>query len=162
MIQSQPKNSQSLVTRLKPVLANRDAASEQGSCGIRKKLLTGGEQRHFAVSQVVIQNARPHFHRSTWELYIVQKGNGLLELDGVPFEISEGDVIDADQLPLVLPIEAEPPTTDFPESLDVDVLETWAIRKSLVKTNGNVSQAARLLGISERTLRNKLNSPTAA
>ena len=94
MIQSQPKNSQSLVTRLKPVLANRDAASEQGSCGIRKKLLTGGEQRHFAVSQVVIQNARPHFHRSTWELYIVQKGNGLLELDGVPFEISEGDVIE--------------------------------------------------------------------
>ena len=94
MIQSQPKNSQSLVARLKPVLANRDAASEQGSCGIRKKLLTGGEQRHFAVSQVVIQNARPHFHRSTWELYIVQKGNGLLELDGVPFEISEGDVIE--------------------------------------------------------------------
>ena len=94
MIQSQPQDSQSLVEQLKPVLANREAVSEQGSCGIRKRLLTGGEQRQFAVSQVVIQNARPHFHRSTWELYIVQKGNGVLELNGVLLEISEGDVVE--------------------------------------------------------------------
>lgn len=78
----------------KPLLGNRQAGIEQGSCGTRKRLLNGGEQRQFAVSQVVINNARPHFHKHTWELYIVQKGQGILELDGVPMKIMEGDVIE--------------------------------------------------------------------
>ncbi|MDH5387466.1 MAG: cupin domain-containing protein [Gammaproteobacteria bacterium] len=79
---------------LKPLLSNRDASDEQGSCGIRKRLLDGGEQRQFAVSQVVIKDARAHFHNKTWELYIVQKGQGILKLDGVAMEIKEGDVIE--------------------------------------------------------------------
>ncbi|MFO0935950.1 MAG: sigma 54-interacting transcriptional regulator [Gemmataceae bacterium] len=70
--------------------------------------------------------------------------------------LSEGDLIEAEQLPLALPVEAEAPTSDFPSSLDVEELETWAIRKSLVKTSGNVSQAARLLGISRDTLHTKI------
>ena len=81
-------------TALKSLLGNRDASDEQGSCGIRKRILNGGEQRQFAVSQVVIEDARPHFHNNTWELYIVQKGQGILKLDGVPMEIKEGDVIE--------------------------------------------------------------------
>ena len=70
--------------------------------------------------------------------------------------LSEGDVIDGEQLPLALPLEAETQSTDFPTSLDMDVLETWAIRKALVKTGGNVSQAARLLGMSRDTLHTKI------
>ena len=70
--------------------------------------------------------------------------------------LSEGDVIDGEQLPLALPLEAETQSTDFPTSLDMDVLETWAIRKALVKTCGNVSQAARLLGMSRDTLHTKI------
>ena len=79
--------------------------------------------------------------------------------------MSEGETIDADALPLT-PGEAAPaaaapltdatPSPDAPLSLDVDELETWAIRKAMVRTHGNVSQAARLLGISRDTLHTKL------
>jgi quercetin dioxygenase-like cupin family protein len=79
---------------LNALLGDRDASDEQGSCGTRKRLLDGGEDRQFAVSQVVIKDARPHFHNSTWELYIVQKGQGILKLDGVPMAIKEGDVVE--------------------------------------------------------------------
>lgn len=41
-------------------------------------------------------------------------------------------------------------------------LEAIAIERALEATGGNRTRAARLLGISERTLRNKLNSPNAA
>jgi DNA-binding NtrC family response regulator len=42
---------------------------------------------------------------------------------------------------------------------DLDELERQAIDRALVATGGNRTKAAKLLGISERTLRNKLNSP---
>jgi Nif-specific regulatory protein len=73
--------------------------------------------------------------------------------------MSESDAIDADGLPLSGP---EPVMlhsangADLPQSLDVDELETWAIRKALQQTGGNVSQAARLLGMSRDTLHTKL------
>ncbi len=69
--------------------------------------------------------------------------------------MSEADLIDADGLPLGPP---EPPlrAADAPPSLDVDSLETWAIRKALLQTGGNVSQAAKLLGMSRDTLHTKL------
>ncbi len=70
--------------------------------------------------------------------------------------MSEADLLDTDSLPLGPP---EPPpvvASDAPPSLDVDALETWAIRKALLQTGGNVSQAAKLLGISRDTLHTKL------
>lgn len=71
--------------------------------------------------------------------------------------MSEADLIDADGLPLP---GAEPPPVssgnDLPQSLDMDELETWAIRRALQQTGGNVSQAARLLGMSRDTLHTKL------
>jgi two-component system response regulator HydG len=77
--------------------------------------------------------------------------------------MSEGETIDADALPLTAgeaaaPVTPPPPaaTPDAPASLDVDEIETWAIRKAMVRTHGNVSQAARLLGISRDTLHTKL------
>ena len=45
------------------------------------------------------------------------------------------------------------------EGFDLKELGRTAIRRALVATNGNRTRAARLLGISERTLRNKLNGP---
>ena len=74
--------------------------------------------------------------------------------------MSESELIDVENLPLgppeAAPPPATPPPTDAPLSLDVDELETWAIRKAMVQTHGNVSQAARLLGISRDTLHTKL------
>ena len=71
--------------------------------------------------------------------------------------MTEGDVIEADLLPLGPAQETTTtPTTDIPASLDIDDIETWAILRALRQTAGNVSQAARVLGISRDTLHTKL------
>jgi two-component system response regulator HydG len=75
--------------------------------------------------------------------------------------MSETDVIDADALPLGHPAEDAPAAgaaagADAPASLDIDEIETWAIRRALRQTHGNVSQAARVLGMSRDTLHTKL------
>ncbi|MEO7986207.1 MAG: helix-turn-helix domain-containing protein [Gemmatimonadales bacterium] len=44
---------------------------------------------------------------------------------------------------------------------DLDVIERRAIERALIATGGNRTRAAKLLGISERTLPNKLNVPRA-
>jgi DNA-binding NtrC family response regulator len=49
-----------------------------------------------------------------------------------------------------------------PEGFNLDDLERLAIQRALQATNGNRTRAAKLLGISERTLRNKLNVPKSA
>lgn len=60
-----------------------------------------------------------------------------------------------------------PAPTHAPEGLppvpiyNLDELERRAIERALVATGGNRTRAAKLLGISERTLRNKLNGPKA-
>ena len=46
-----------------------------------------------------------------------------------------------------------------PLPFDLDELERRTIVRALAATGGNRTRAAKLLGISERTLRNKLNSP---
>ncbi len=78
----------------KPLFGQRKTIEEQGSCGIRQKILKGGLERQFAVSLVAISDARPHFHRKTWELYIVQEGSGTLMLDGTMYPIKKNDVIE--------------------------------------------------------------------
>jgi DNA-binding NtrC family response regulator len=50
-------------------------------------------------------------------------------------------------------------TDAVPEPFNLDELERMAIGRALVATGGNRTRAAKLLGISERTLRNKLNGP---
>ncbi|MEO8633719.1 MAG: sigma-54 dependent transcriptional regulator [Gemmatimonadales bacterium] len=50
------------------------------------------------------------------------------------------------------------PAPDIP-AFNLDELERLAIQRALVATAGNRTRAAKLLGISERTLRNKLNGP---
>ena len=45
---------------------------------------------------------------------------------------------------------------------DLDQIERQAIERALIATGGNRTKAAKLLGISERTLRNKLNVPRTA
>jgi two-component system, NtrC family, response regulator HydG len=71
----------------------------------------------------------------------------------------ESDVIDAADLAVgtVSELAAMPVVSgDLPASLDIDDLETWAIRKALRQTQGNVSRAAQILGMSRDTLHTKL------
>jgi len=65
--------------------------------------------------------------------------------------LTDGPVIDADDLPI--PLDAAP-TQGVP--LNLDDLETWAIRQALKQTRGNISRAARLLGIVRDTLASKM------
>jgi len=74
--------------------------------------------------------------------------------------MSDDDSISADAIPLGGSAEASSlqlsSPTDAPASLAIDDLETWAILKALRQTAGNVSQAAKVLGISRDTLHTKL------
>jgi DNA-binding NtrC family response regulator len=54
-----------------------------------------------------------------------------------------------------------PPASSRPV-FNLDELEKQAIDRALAATGGNRTRAAKLLGISERTLRNKLNVPKVA
>ena len=55
--------------------------------------------------------------------------------------------------------EAGIPASAEPLPFDLDEIERRTIVRALEATGGNRTRAAKLLGISERTLRNKLNSP---
>jgi len=60
------------------------------------------------------------------------------------------------------PVPAAPPAAAPPAApltLNLDELERITIQRALETTGGNRTRAAKLLGISERTLRNKLNTP---
>ena len=54
------------------------------------------------------------------------------------------------------------PAPPIVDSINLDELEAAAIQRALAATGGNRTRAAKLLGISERTLRNKLNHPRPA
>lgn len=74
--------------------------------------------------------------------------------------MSETDTIEAEAIPLTGTSEMTPATPqkalDLPTSLDMDEIELWAIRRALKQTGGNVSHAAKLLGISRDTLHTKI------
>ena len=65
-------------------------------------------------------------------------------------------------LPATVPSEGQAGTPAGAEPLpfDLDEIERRTIVRALQATGGNRTRAAKLLGISERTLRNKLNSPS--
>jgi Nif-specific regulatory protein len=67
--------------------------------------------------------------------------------------MSEGPLLDAADLPL----PAAAPTADV-QTLDLAQLESWAIRQALQQTKGNVTQAAKLLGVVRDTLSSKMRS----
>ncbi|MEO8449491.1 MAG: sigma-54 dependent transcriptional regulator [Gemmatimonadota bacterium] len=58
--------------------------------------------------------------------------------------------------------QPSPPAPPSGDVLDLTELERITIQKALVVTAGNRTRAAKLLGISERTLRNKLNTRKGA
>jgi Nif-specific regulatory protein len=66
--------------------------------------------------------------------------------------MSDGEVIELHELRLL----DAPIATDLPVSLKLDDVEAWAIRQAMQKTKGNVTRAARMLGIARETLGLKL------
>ncbi|HLU40306.1 MAG TPA: sigma-54-dependent Fis family transcriptional regulator [Planctomycetota bacterium] len=85
--------------------------------------------------------------RRTWPGNVRQLRNEVLRLDA----LARGDVLDAD----LLAPEPEPDPA-LRDTLNLAVLERRAIADALRRTGGNKAEAARLLGISRRSLYNKL------
>ena len=86
--------------------------------------------------------------------------------------LSRGRPLDPGCFEVPGPMRAAPPPTpgspgavgepaSSTEVFDLKEIEMQTIRRALESTGGNRSRAARMLGISERTLRNKLNHPAA-
>jgi Nif-specific regulatory protein len=74
--------------------------------------------------------------------------------------MSENDTLDAESLPLTgvadVPSSGHHKAVDLPTSFDMEEIETWAIHRALRQTGGNVSHAAKLLGMSRDTLHTKI------
>src|SRR5262249_25407081 len=66
--------------------------------------------------------------------------------------MSDGEVIEPHELWL----QDAPIAADQPLSLNLEHIEAWAIRQAMQKTKGNVTRAARILGIARETLVVKL------
>jgi DNA-binding NtrC family response regulator len=71
--------------------------------------------------------------------------------------LSDRDTLDATDLRM--PVDAsgrrqEP--GEEPTSLDLEELETWAIRQALQRTGGNITQASKILGCVRDTLASKI------
>jgi len=80
--------------------------------------------------------------------------------------MSESDTLDADSLVLTptesgLIVVNNGLALDRPPSLKWDDLENWAIEQALKETGHNVSQAAKLLGMSRDTLHNRIRKKHA-
>ncbi len=82
--------------------------------------------------------------RAALESAAVMSDHDLLDFDAVP--ISSGGEVPQSGTSLL----------EVPATLDMDEIETWAIRRALKQTGGNVSHAAKLLGMSRDTLHTKL------
>src|SRR5213078_2366448 len=65
--------------------------------------------------------------------------------------LSDRDTIDVGDLRL-----PDEPAAPQPQSLDLEELETWAIRQALQRTGGNITQAAEILGCVRDTLASKV------
>jgi len=79
--------SKVLVRKLKEI------PSEKGSCGIRKRLITGEDCRKLAFSHLKISDAQKHYHKETTEFYYVLKGKGELKVNEKVIPLEEGTLV---------------------------------------------------------------------
>lgn len=71
----------------------REIASEKGSCGIRKRLITEEDCEMLAFSHLRISDAQKHYHEKTTEFYYVLKGKGELKVDEEVIQLEEGILV---------------------------------------------------------------------
>lgn len=107
-------------------------------------------RRNFKLTPLAMQKLQSY----TWPGNVRQL-RAVLESAAV---MSDTEVLDAEALPLTGTDMPQPAgnAPDVPLSLDMEEIETWAIRRALKQTGGNVSHAAKLLGVSRDTLHTKI------
>ena len=67
--------------------------------------------------------------------------------------MSDTDTVDVEFMKRML---SPAPAIDAPPSLNWDDIERWAVEKAIKQTNGNISQAANVIGLSRDTLHAKI------
>ena len=91
-------NTPPLSTTAGPVLVRHEgeAPRERSACGWRDRLISREDAplRPAAWAHAVdIEDAKPHYHRRSTELYYVLEGSGSVILDGVPKEVRRGSMV---------------------------------------------------------------------
>ncbi|MFH1738354.1 MAG: cupin domain-containing protein [bacterium] len=71
----------------------KDLKKERSTCGFRKRFFTVEDNDVMSASYVSINDAKPHYHKKTTELYYVLEGEGTLEMDGNTVPVSVGSAI---------------------------------------------------------------------
>ena len=66
---------------------------EQGSCGMRRRIITEKDSESVAFSHLKISDAKKHYHEKTTEFYYVLKGEGWLEIDDGTISLTEGMMV---------------------------------------------------------------------
>ena len=70
-----------------------DLPTEQGNCGIRRRLITHNDCDILSLSHLSIQDARPHYHRLSHEIYYVLDGEGLLRVNEKDIPLTTGAAV---------------------------------------------------------------------
>jgi DNA-binding NtrC family response regulator len=70
--------------------------------------------------------------------------------------MTDGDIVDAPNIRFFQDMPS--PSSEMPQSLKLEDVEAWAICQALDRTKGNISRAAKILGISRETLAIKVKN----
>lgn len=62
-------------------------------CGFRRDLVSGDEGQPIRMHQMRIEDSTKHYHKRTWEYYVVTSGRGEIELDDEVREIQQGECV---------------------------------------------------------------------
>lgn len=109
-------------------------------------LLSGDGRRNFTLTEAGKQKLKDY----SWPGNVRQL-RAVLES---AIALSEGDTLDINDLRL--PSDTTIAPTDMPPSLKLEDVEAWAIRLVLRQTSGNITQAAKTLGVVRDTLAAKM------
>ncbi len=79
------------------IVRHEDSApAERSTCGWRQRLLSREDAAAGLaawVHAVDLEDARPHFHRRSTELYYVLEGGGVVVLDGAEHPVRRGSIV---------------------------------------------------------------------
>ena len=160
-----------LVVKLPPLRERKDLATVIGNM-LESETLTGGEGQCLSVAPEVMTL----FERCTWPGNFRQLGNllrtaaamvdddGEIRREHLPDDffddLSEGDARSAGVIEALPPSASEAPVA-APSSTRLQDVAAHAIAAALARHGGNVSAAARALGVSRATIYRNMPAPSA-
>ncbi len=71
---------------------DRDYVRDEVCLSVNKRIFP--ENKNIAMEYIPIDKSREHYHKVKTEYYLVTKGKGKVKLDGILYDVSEGDVVE--------------------------------------------------------------------